>query len=95
MAAGPADNSTSVEVKSDNELVALVQKLLAENGYDPGPPDGLLGEKTIEAISEFQGKARPAEDRPDRHRARRGAAEPLDLSRIGAAGQAARLVIAI
>jgi localization factor PodJL len=51
------DDATSVEVKSDNEIVALVQKLLAENGYDPGPPDGLLGEKTIEAISEFQGKA--------------------------------------
>jgi localization factor PodJL len=51
------DDTTSVEVKSDNDLVALVQKLLAENGYDPGPPDGLLGEKTIEAISEFQGKA--------------------------------------
>jgi peptidoglycan hydrolase-like protein with peptidoglycan-binding domain len=51
------DSSTSVEVKSGNDLVALVQKLLAENGYDPGPADGLLGEKTIEAISAFQDRA--------------------------------------
>jgi localization factor PodJL len=51
------NEATSVEVNSENELVALVQKLLAENGYDPGPPDGLLGEKTIEAISDFQGNA--------------------------------------
>ncbi len=50
-------DSTSVEVKSDNDLVALVQKLLAENGYDPGPTDGLLGEKTIEAISQFQARS--------------------------------------
>ncbi len=51
------DSQTSVEVKSDNDIVALVQKLLAENGYDPGPPDGLLGQKTMDAISQFQGKA--------------------------------------
>lgn len=51
------DNATSVEVDSHNELVALVQKLLAENGYDPGPPDGLLGERTIDAISQFQDRA--------------------------------------
>jgi localization factor PodJL len=52
-----ADNATSVEISSDGELVALVQKLLAENGYDPGPADGLLGRQTIDAISEFQSKA--------------------------------------
>ncbi len=51
------DSSTSVEVRSGSELVALVQKLLAENGYDPGPADGLLGEKTVEAISAFQDQA--------------------------------------
>jgi localization factor PodJL len=54
---GWGEDNSNVEVKSDNELVALIQKLLAENGYDPGPPDGLLGEKTIEALSAFQGKA--------------------------------------
>jgi localization factor PodJL len=52
------EDATSVEVpQSDNDLVALVQMLLAEKGYDPGPPDGLLGKKTIEAISIFQEKA--------------------------------------
>jgi localization factor PodJL len=51
------ENQTSVEISSDSELVALVQKLLAENGFDPGPADGLLGRQTIEAISEFQSQA--------------------------------------
>jgi localization factor PodJL len=50
------EDSSNVEVKSDNELVQLVQKLLAEKGYDPGPADGLLGQKTIDAISQFQGE---------------------------------------
>jgi localization factor PodJL len=52
-----AGNSTSVDLRDESELVALVQRLLAENGFDPGPPDGLLGEKTIDAITAFQGKA--------------------------------------
>jgi localization factor PodJL len=52
-----SENSTSVDLRDQNELVALVQRLLAENGYDPGPADGLLGAKTIEAITAFQGKA--------------------------------------
>ncbi len=51
------DSSSSVGTKSQNDLVALVQKLLSENGYDPGPADGLLGQKTIDAITAFQGKA--------------------------------------
>ncbi len=85
----------SVEVKSDNELVALVQKLLAENGYDPGPPDGLLGTKTIEAISEFQGKAGLPQTGQIDTGLVAGAAEPFDLSRSARPPQAARLVIAI
>ena len=52
-----SDDHSSVEVKSDNDLVALVQKLLAQNGYDPGPADGLLGQKTMDAIAQFQDKA--------------------------------------
>jgi localization factor PodJL len=57
--AGWGDDSSSLEVNSgsdvsDNDLVALVQKLLAEQGFDPGPADGLLGRQTIEAITEFQ-----------------------------------------
>lgn len=44
-------------VLSDNDLVTLVQKLLADKGFDPGPADGLLGRQTIQAIVEFQGQA--------------------------------------
>jgi localization factor PodJL len=39
---------------SENDRVALVQKLLAERGFDPGPADGLLGAQTIQAIAAFQ-----------------------------------------
>jgi localization factor PodJL len=52
-----SDNSTSINMSDQNELVALVQKLLAQNGYNPGPPDGLLGKQTIDAIANFQAKA--------------------------------------
>jgi localization factor PodJL len=52
-----AEDSTSIQMSSDTELVALVQKLLADNGFDPGPADGKLGRQTIEAISAFQSQA--------------------------------------
>jgi localization factor PodJL len=39
---------------SENDRVALVQKLLAERGFNPGPADGLLGAQTIQAITAFQ-----------------------------------------
>jgi localization factor PodJL len=42
---------------SENDLVALVQKLLADQGFDPGPADGLLGRQTIQAIVDFQSRA--------------------------------------
>ena len=67
------------EVKSDNDLVALVQKLLAENGYDPGPADGLLGHEDDRRDLRVPGQGGAAEDRPDRHGACRRVAEPLDL----------------
>jgi localization factor PodJL len=75
---GWGENATSVDVESENELiaetgsisqteataedravtendlVAMVQELLAEKGYDPGPADGLLGRNTIQAITRFQ-----------------------------------------
>jgi len=41
---------------SDNELTARIQKLLAEQGFDPGPSDGLMGAKTRDAIKAFQKK---------------------------------------
>ena len=74
-----SDNSTSINMSDQNELVALVQKLLAQNGYDPGPPDGLLGEADDRRDRRLPGKGRPAADRADRHRPRGGAAGQLDL----------------
>ena len=53
---GWGEDTSSVAVPSEADLVALVQKLLAEQGYDPGPPDGRLGRKTREAITSFQAK---------------------------------------
>ena len=34
-----------------------LQTLLARRGYDVGQPDGAIGNKTKEAIADFQGKA--------------------------------------
>jgi localization factor PodJL len=59
---GWGEDATSVGTESgttvsDNDLVALVQKLLAEKGFDPGPSDGLLGRQTIDAITAYQKEA--------------------------------------
>jgi localization factor PodJL len=54
---GWGQETTSVELLSENDRVALVQKLLADKGFDPGPADGLLGEQTIQAIGAFQAQA--------------------------------------
>jgi hypothetical protein len=35
-------------------LVMEIQRLLAEAGYDPGPVDGRLGDRTVEAIRRYQ-----------------------------------------
>jgi localization factor PodJL len=42
------------QLQSQTDLVALVQGLLAEKGYDPGPADGVMGQKTVDAITAFQ-----------------------------------------
>jgi localization factor PodJL len=54
---GWGDDATSMQNQSENDRVALVQKLLAEKGFDPGPTDGLLGRQTVQAITAFQQKA--------------------------------------
>ena len=46
VAAGPAG--------PDPALIASVQRALASLGYDPGPPDGVAGPRTREALSAFQ-----------------------------------------
>lgn len=42
---------------STRELIAKAQELLARQGYDPGPADGLMGERTRHAIMQYQEKA--------------------------------------
>jgi localization factor PodJL len=54
---GWGEDVTSEQLPTENDLVALVQMLLAEQGYDPGPADGLLGRQTVQAITEFQEQA--------------------------------------
>ncbi len=54
---GPAYNSSSSSNSSQPADVVSIQKVqirLAELGYDPGPADGIKGQKTIEAIKQFQ-----------------------------------------
>lgn len=46
-------NATAKTVKPD-ETVREAQTLLARQGYDPGPADGLLGHRTVQAITEYQ-----------------------------------------
>lgn len=36
------------------ELIRMVQLVLEDEGFDPGPIDGILGPKTREAIKKFQ-----------------------------------------
>jgi localization factor PodJL len=52
-----ANAPASGELPSENDVVALVQKLLTDHGFDPGPADGLLGRQTIQAITAFQQQA--------------------------------------
>ena len=44
------------QVQSANaeETIKHVQRMLAANGYRPGPPDGRLGTATVEAIRAFE-----------------------------------------
>jgi localization factor PodJL len=37
-------------------LVKTIQTLLADQGYDPGPADGLAGPKTRQAVKSYQQK---------------------------------------
>lgn len=39
---------------SKKEIIQEIQKILAQFGYNPGPADGVYGEKTRLAIQEFQ-----------------------------------------
>jgi peptidoglycan hydrolase-like protein with peptidoglycan-binding domain len=48
-----------------SDLVFNIQTSLARLGYDPGPPDGLYGQSTADAISQYQHANRlPVDGRP-------------------------------
>lgn len=48
-------NTTLVAAKSlEDKKVRFVQTRLAELGYSPGPVDGVFGQKTRDAIEEFE-----------------------------------------
>ncbi len=51
-----AEAGASEKAKANGEpaLVARVQKLLADLGFDPGPTDGVSGAKTRQAIRDYQ-----------------------------------------
>ena len=48
-----------------SDLVFNIQTSLARLGYDPGPPDGVYGQQTADAISQYQHANRlPVDGRP-------------------------------
>ena len=49
-----AQEETPPSVATPDLLVEMIQTLLSNLGYDPGPADGFLGEKTETAIRAFQ-----------------------------------------
>lgn len=52
-----ADYGTAKEEPLQTGFVRLMQELLAELGYDPGPADGILGERTVAAVKAYQRNA--------------------------------------
>jgi localization factor PodJL len=53
--AGVWDGAGDGLAETDREaLVRKIQILLAEQGYDPGPPDGVVGPKTADAVRAYQ-----------------------------------------
>lgn len=55
----PTTGAAKTELKASNRPmidadVALIQRALKNKGYDPGPVDGLMGEKTRTALRNYQ-----------------------------------------
>lgn len=53
-AGGWGDEGTVLTADNQKALVMKIQTLLAEQGYDPGPADGVEGPKTRDAVRAFQ-----------------------------------------
>jgi len=57
MPAGGWDDPGDGLAEADRQaLVKKIQTLLAEQGYDPGPVDGVAGPRTLQAVRQFQHK---------------------------------------
>lgn len=54
---GAAATSQPAAPATYRDLVTAVQLRLADLGLDPGPPDGVPGEKTVGAVKEFEKRA--------------------------------------
>jgi localization factor PodJL len=48
---GPGDGLADADREA---LIRKIQVLLAEQGYDPGPADGVVGPKTVDAVRAYQ-----------------------------------------
>ena len=53
-AGGWGDHPAGLTAQDQKALVQKIQTLLASRGYDPGPPDGVEGPKTRQAVRAFQ-----------------------------------------
>lgn len=61
-------STENAEIPSGRPLNRLIQKELADAGYDPGPIDGILGKKTKRALRMFSKEhGLPPEALPDGH----------------------------
>ena len=60
--AGGWDGPAQMIGQADRQaLVKKIQTLLADQGFDPGPPDGVAGPKTVDAVRAYQHKVGVAE----------------------------------
>lgn len=53
----PVGESNFLTLGASGELVALLQQALVDQGFDPGPVDGLFGYQTAEAVAQYQAAA--------------------------------------
>jgi hypothetical protein len=58
----PSEESNTKEAILSKEEIVQVQIMLKKLGYDPGPPDGIMGGKTLTAIEKFKAENKPITD---------------------------------
>ncbi len=53
----PVGDSNFLTLGASGQIVALLQQALIDQGFDPGPVDGLFGHQTAEAVAQYQAAA--------------------------------------